>query len=455
MYQPIQLTNSISAIRNSISSSPLRRGFLLIPFALALAWFALSATAQAQLPSPTPDGGYPGSNTAEGDGALNNLTSGTDNTATGGFALYSNTNGTDNTANGSLALGSNTTGGANTATGSHALFSNTTASYNTATGFVALINNTTGNFNTANGAQALFLNTTGTANTANGYLALDSNTTGNNNTATGASALGGENTTANFNTGNDNTATGYEALFSNTTGGNNTANGSGALLSNTTGGNNTAYGFEALEHNTTGSSNIALGTQAGTNLTTGSNNIDIGNRGVKGESNKIRIGKVGTQSGTFIAGISGITVAGGVGVIIDTNGHLGTIQSSERFKESIKPMDKASEAILALQPVTFHYKHDLDPDGIPQFGLIAEQVEKVNPELVARDTDGKINTVRYEAVNAMLLNEFLKEHRTVQDLKKEVAALTATVKEQASQIKKVSDELEVSRPVPQIVADNQ
>src|SRR5205814_5445726 len=136
-----------------------------------------------------------------------------------------------------------------------------------------------------------------------------------------------------------------------------------------------------------------------------------------GESNTIRIGKVGTQTTTFIAGISGATVPTGVAVIVDGNGHLGTTTSSVHFKEAIRPMDKASEAILALKPVTFRYKKDLDPDGIPQFGLVAEQVEKVNPDLVARDEQGKPYTVRYEAVNAMLLNEFLKEHQTVQDLK--------------------------------------
>src|SRR5207253_8914087 len=113
------------------------------------------------------------------------------------------------------------------------------------------------------------------------------------------------------------------------------------------------------------------------------------------------------------AGIHGVTVASGVGVVVSSNGQLGTVTSSARFKEAIKPMDKVSEALLALKPVTFRYKHDLDPDGIPQFGLVAEQVEKVNPDLVVRDEDGKVNTVRYEAVNAMLLNEFLKEHRNV------------------------------------------
>ncbi len=278
----------------------------------------------------------------------------------------------------------------------------------------------------------------------------------------------------------------------------NTAEGDNALFSLTTGSNNTAEGFQALE-SSTGSNNIALGSNAGINLTTGSNNIDIGARGVAGESNTIRIGTLGVQKTTYMRGISGATVVSGVTVIIDTNGHLGTTTSSERFKEAIKPMDKASEAILALKPVTFRYKHELDPDGIPQFGLIAEQVEKVNPDLVARDADGKVYTVRYEAVNAMLLNEFLKEHRKVEQQaatiaqqrkdfqasitnleatvtqqqkdfqataalqREQIEVLTASLKEQASQIQKVSDslelrvsdQLEVSKPVPQLVADNQ
>ncbi len=187
-----------------------------------------------------------------------------------------------------------------------------------------------------------------------------------------------------------------------------------------------------------------------------------------GDANTIRIGKVGTQTATFIAGISGVTVASAVGVVIDLNGHLGTLTSSARFKEAIKPMDEASEAILALQPVTFRYKPELDPEGIPQFGLVAEQVEKVDPDLVARDAKGKVYTVRYEAVNAMLLNEFLKEHRTVQELKstvakqeataaeqqKEIKALTATLKEQAVQIQKVGAQLEVGKPAPQTVLNN-
>ena len=191
-----------------------------------------------------------------------------------------------------------------------------------------------------------------------------------------------------------------------------------------------------------------MGVNAGQNLTTGSNNIDIGNPGVAGESNIIRIGTEGTQTAVFIASILSAPVSSGVGVFIGNNGQLGTMRSSERFKEAIKPMGKASEAILALKPVTFRYKHKLDPEGIPQFGLVAEQVEKVNPDLVARDHQGKVITVRYEAVNAMLLNEFLKEHRKVQELEaavtqqqKEIKALTASLKVQTLQIQQVRTSL--------------
>ena len=209
--------------------------------------------------------------------------------------------------------------------------------------------------------------------------------------------------------------------------------------------------MNALLNNHTGSSNIAVGSQAGANLTTGSNNIDIGALGSAGEANTIRIGKSGIETKTFIAGIRGATVANGVGVIVGTTGQLGTVVSSARFKEAIKPMDKASEAILALKPVTFRYKKELDPDKIPQFGLIAEEVEKVNPDLVVRDGDGKVNAVRYEAVNAMLLNEFLKEHRTVQGQQKEIDALKTELKEQKALIQKVSAQIESSKPAPQVV----
>jgi Chaperone of endosialidase len=301
------------------------------------------------------------------------------------------------------------------------------------------------NANTAEGDNALFSLTTGAADTAVGFQALVSNTTGFDNTAIGYTALD-RNTT-----GIQNTANGASALFSNTTGSANTANGYGALELNTTGIQNTGNGAFALQNNTTGNSNIALGNSAGSNLTTGSNNIDIGNVGVAGESKKIRIGTSGTHTNTFIAGISGVTVPGGVAVIVDANGHLGTVVSSERFKDEIKPMDKASETILALKPVTFRYKHELDPEGIPQFGLVAEEVEKVNSALVARDPDGKPYTVRYEAVNAMLLNEFLKEHRTVQELKTTVAKQQKQIERLTAGLQKVSDHLELNKPARRIV----
>jgi hypothetical protein len=399
-----------------IGRSPLRCGLFLIP--LVLAWFALSPTVRAVVPAP--DGGYPNQNTAEGEDALFSLTTGINNTAIGFQALHDNTTGNQNTANGDAALTNNTIGYGNTANGEAALFSNQIGSYNTAIGLDALFSNT-GDNNTATGVGALGMNTTGINNTASGFQALELNTAGDNNTAIG-----------------------FNALFSNTTGDKNTAVGNNALLGNTT-----------------GSFNIAVGNAAGGNLTTGINNIDIGNSGVAGETKTIRIGKQGTQTATFIAGISGVSVPAGVGVIVGTDGKLGTVVSSARFKEAIKPMDKASEAIFALKPATFRYKKELDPDCLPQFGLVAEDVEKVNPDLIARDDEGKPYTVRYEAVNAMLLNEFLKEHRTVQqqgariaEQQKQIEALTAMVQEQATQIQKVSDQLALSKSVPRVVVND-
>jgi hypothetical protein len=312
------------------------------------------------------------------------------------------------------------------------------------------------NENTAEGEDALFNLTTGTHNTAIGYHSLFANTTGRNNTASGWEALE-VNTT-----GIKNTATGCDTLHSNTTGSYNTANGVGALAHNTLGADNTAIGFDALHSNTIGSSNIALGDSAGINLTTGNNNIDIDNQGVVGESNTVRIGTVGRQNRTFIAGISGVAVPGGVGVIAGSDGKLGTVVSSARYKNAIMPMDKASEAIHALKPVTFRYKQEIDPEGIPQFGLVAEDVETVNPDLVARDEQGKPYSVRYEAVNAMLLNEFLKEHRTVEEQKVTIARLKQGFAEQQKQIEalnaglqKVSAQIDVSGPAPRIVGNNQ
>jgi hypothetical protein len=288
------------------------------------------------------------------------------------------------------------------------------ADQNTALGDDALLGITTGVFNTAIGFNALFLNNTGFNNTAVGSHALESNTSGSANTSAGVAAL----------------------------------------KNNTTGTVNTAIGVAALDRNTTGSNNIAVGSGAGGSLNTGDNNIDIGHPGADQEANTIRIGMQGIQTATFIAGVSGGAVIGQAVKVNDT-GQIGTAPSSVRFKQNIKPMDKASEAIHALKPVTFIYKKEIDSEGSPQFGLVAEDVEKVNPDLVTRDKQGKPYTVRYEAVNAMLLNEFLKEHHMVGELKKEIAALTATVKEQAAQIQKISAQVELSRSAPQTIVKNQ
>src|SRR5207237_5757739 len=213
---------------------------------------------------------------------------------------------------------------------------------------------------------------------------------------------------------------------------------------------NAATGIGSLISNLVGSLNTAVGENAGSQLNAGeSNNIDVGANvdGVSGESNTIRIGNTDITD-TFISGISGTTVASGAAVLVDSNGHLGTVTSSKRFKDNIKPMDKASEALLALKPITFRYKKEIDPAGISQFGLIAEEVAKVNPDLVVRDKEGTLYTVRYDAVNAMLLNEFLKEHRKVEQLEKQVETLTAG-------LQKVSAQLEVSKPATHTVRNNQ
>jgi hypothetical protein len=353
------------------------------------------------------------------------------NTFFGEDALTNNTTGHQNTAIGYKALYSNTLGSQNTAIGAYSLFTAPVGNSNTAIGNAALFNDTFGVNNVAIGASALYSNTTGYQNTATGTLALRTNTTGYNNTANG-----------------------YFALQSNTAGNSNAATGFFALVNNSTGNNNTADGFNALYGNTTGNNNIALGFQAGQNLTTGDNNIDIGNVGVAGEAGVIRIGTTGTQTATFVAGIRGVPISGGTEVGVNSNGQLGVRASSARYKDAIKPMDKASEAILALKPVTFRYKKDLDPTGIPQFGLVAEDVEKVNPDLVARDDEGKPYTVRYEAVNAMLLNEFLKAHRRIEEQDKRIDQLMAELKQQTARIQKVSAQVELNKTAPQTVLNN-
>ena len=454
--------------------------------ALSLAWFAVWPTRSAFGIVPAPEGGYPRGNTAEGQAALLNLTTGGFNTAVGLFPLESNITGSFNTALGAAtllantadqntavgagALLSNTTGFGNTANGAFALFNNTIGTQNTASGITALFSNTTGDNNTAIGISALFTNTTGSGNTADGYKALVSNTTGNQNTASGASALfsntagtnntasgvgalefnitGGENTATGYhalmnNTGDNNTANGFESLSGNTTGIGNTAIGIAALTSNTDGNNNTALGNSSLLDNTHGSNNIAVGFFAGQSHMSGDNNIYIGSAGVEGEAGTIRIGNA-NHTRTIIAGIRGVTLADGIPVYIDSGGELGTSPSSRRFKKDIKPMDKTSEAILALKPVTFHYKSD--KTNTPQFGLIAEEAAQVNPDLVVRDKDGELLSVRYDAVNAMVLNEFLKEHHIVQEQGATIVRLEKQIEALAAGLQKVSAQLAAASP---------
>jgi len=303
--------------------------------------------------------------------------------------------------------------------------------------------------NTAEGQAALFSLTTGVANTAVGWLALNTLDTGKLNTAIGAGTLIG-------NTANQNTATGAGALFNNGTGGNNTANGVYALFYNLEGGDNTAIGIAALLSNTNGSNNVALGSGAGASATTGSNNVYVGAgmQGVAGESDAC-----------YIKSIFGQTSATGIPVLINSNNKLGTTMSSKRFKKEIRPMDKASDALLALKPVTFRYKEEIDPTGTTQFGLVAEQVEKVSPDLVVRDAEGKPYSVRYDQVNAMLLNEFLKTHSKMEEQEATIAhlqqELQATATHQQKQIEaltaglqKVSAEVETTKPAPQTVLNN-
>ena len=391
---------------------------------LALICFAVLSTPNAFGVNPPPEGGYTGWNTAEGQDALFNLTNGTFNTAIGGHALYGNRTGNSNTAVGAFSLAANSSGYQNVAIGQGTLRNNTTGPANTGTGFQALFSNTTGYLNTAIGIHALYQNTIGTTNIAVGSNVLYSNSTGGGNTAAGASAM-----------------------YENTTGIGNTANGYKALLNNTTGDNNTAIGEWALYNNTTGTNNIGIGPYGlgGYDIVTADHVIAIGHPG-QNVSNSCWIGNIATSAVT------------GSAVYISSDGRLGLLSSSHRFKKEIKPMDKASEAILALKPVTFQYKSD-DTDT-PQFGLIAEEVEKVNPNLVVRDKEGKPYSVRYDQVNAMLLNEFLKEHRKVEQWEttaaqqaKEIKALTAALKDQAAQIEKISAQLETSSPIPQVVVN--
>ena len=419
-----------------LSTTSIHRSFgrpALLIILLLPACFALSYTAHAVM--PVPDGGYAGANTAEGTQALLGLTTGTDNTAIGFQALARNTTGIQNTGIGSGALFRNTTAADNTAVGFIALLFNTTGQFNTANGAGTLVNNTIASFNTAVGFDALFSNDTGSFNTAVGAGALLTNTA-EGNTATGSGAL------LRNTTGIENTATGESALFNSTTGNRNTAIGTDALVNNTTGGFNVAAGFNALGDNTTGNSNIALGGNALSSIVVGSNNTAVGAiAGINstGDGNVYVgagvLGVAGESNHTYIRNIKGTTVSGGNSdaVTVDlTTGLVGHLSSSARYKESIKPMGDSSEALYRLKPVTFRYKKEVDRTQSSTFGLIAEQMAEVEPDLVTCNSEGQPEGVHYEQVNAMLLNEFLKEHRQVEAQRalierqqKQIDALTA------------------------------
>jgi len=393
-------------------------------------------------------------NSAFGARALQNNTTGSNDSAFGSAALEFNTTGPYNSAFGSQALQRNTTGPNNSAFGQGALSSNTAGSDNSAFGFVALSSNTYASSNSAFGSHALDNNTNGSRNSAFGFATLLSNTDGSGNSAFGSAAL--QSNTGGL--GNSNSAFGVEALFANTTGGGNSAFGYTTLLSNTTGGSNSAFGDSALSSNTTGfqnaafghgaldslrigSFNVAIGTFAGASLTQGSSNIYIGNTGAQSESDVIRIGDPLTHKATFIAGISGATNANGTPVLVNSSGQLGTLLSSRRFKDVIADMADESDLLMKLRPVSFYYKPELDPTHTRQYGLVAEEVAQVSPELVVFDKDGAPQTVRYHFVNAMLLNEVQKQRQLVDEQRKANEDQQSTIARQQAEIQDLAARL--------------
>jgi hypothetical protein len=459
---PTKQTKTMKTLISSMSRSPLRCGFFTV--AIALAYLALSPPLKA-VPCPNECG--TGGNTALGVNALDSVNPavGINNTAVGFNALTDNTDGFYNVAIGSAALANNTTGDFNMAIGAGALEQNN-GNFNLAIGFRVLFMNTTGVHLTGIGAAAMRNNTTASFNTAIGADALRENTISEANVAVGDSALTNYNGT---NPGIDgfNTALGSIALTSLTDGFQNVAVGRRAFQFVTSGNNNVAVGWRTGDGITTGSGNTFIGTQAGATPPsngTYNNTILLGITGDANGNNPNGRAYVGNVRGVLCGDLDGIPV------LVDSSGQLGTTNSSRRFKEDIETLDhKMSEAILKLKPVTFHYKggdgkkaHDT-----PQYGLIAEDVGEVDPDLIIRDNEGKPLTVRYDAVNVMLLNEFIKEHKKVEeqqasiaDLKstvvsqqKEMQLLTAQLKEQAAQIQKVSAQLEASKPAPKVVAN--
>jgi hypothetical protein len=375
-------------------------------------------------------------NSAFGDNALSTLTTGQWNTGIGSSSLQYNLTGLANTGLGYNSLNSNNYGSYNTACGFATLQANTLGSYNTAHGSGALYSNISGNNNTSSGFNSLALNTTGSENTAVGYESMYSTTTGNYNTASGyetlyANTTGGYSTAVGAFSLQDNTTGGYNtgfgayALSVNTTGSGNTAFGYAGLRSMTTGSNNIGFGYQSLYSNTSGSYNIALGYQGGLNVINGSYNIEIGSLGSQADTKVIRLGTQGTQTKTYVAGISDAQVTGAA-VYVTSSGQLGVLASSERYKTGIASLGSDTDKLMQLRPVRFHLKND--PNGAVQYGLIAEEVNKVYPELVIRDNDGKIQGVRYDELAPMLLNEMQKE-------RKEFAAQNARVAAQDNEIR--------------------
>jgi trimeric autotransporter adhesin len=395
-----------------------------------LTFFCLAAVGpKAQAVVPPPDGGYPNFTTAEGQNALLTLTTGAANTAVGWSSLLSNATGSFNTATGAGTLLFNTAD-ENTAFGAAALLFNTIGAQNTAVGTTALLNNTEGTANTATGHSALHDNSTGAANTATGFEALFTNADGFQNTATGVGAL-----------------------FTNADGFQNTATGAFALNGNTEGDQNTAVGRSALSSNTSGSGNIALGFFAGANVITADNVICIG----------AEVGGADVSDSCFIGNIySNVQPIVGTdpdSVTITSAGRLGRGNvSSRRYKHDIQPMEKASELLYALKPVSFRYNKKYDATQTLAFGLIAEEVAEVYPDLVGRNPSGEPESVRYEQINAMLLNEFLKEHRKNEQQESKIEEQEAKIARQQKQIEaltvglqKVSAQIEASKPAPQMV----
>jgi hypothetical protein len=396
----------------------------------ALSCFALCPMAQAV--SPPPDGCYPGFTTAEGCNAVQNLTTGAGNTGVGWHSLFGTSTGNYNTGVGAGTLVINN-GDSNTATGAAALLLNTSGTQNTAVGTDAMVHNDTGTDNTAVGAFALFNNIDGSGNTAVGVNALFSHT------AVGPASC----------------AFGGLALYSDQTGQGNSAFGGSALYSNISGGFNTAVGTGALAFSN-GGYNIALGVNSGSNVTTASSVICIGASGAN------------VDNSFFVANVySNVQPIVGTdpdSVTITSSGRLGRGNvSSRRYKHDIQPMEKASEVLYALKPVSFRYNKEYDAMQTLAFGLIAEEVAEVYPDLVGRNPEGEPESVRYEQVNAMLLNEFLKEHKKVQELEATMAqqrkSFESRLAQQQTQIEslsaglqKVSAQIEMSR-APQVVVN--